>query len=183
MQVITSTPTTFAPLQARWIPCSDRFVSVGSFQDGKGAITVTQIKQDLSCVNVRTIENSSAFRCVTMDVSPTCLRRLTTGQYDGSVSIWDLQHTQNSVWSASHTNLVNSVNASPGSSRPEFVSSSRDGCVYIWDTRMQGKPVISIQSDKNRTITSERSQPDPWVAKYGLLSLLPTNITSHTSIY
>lgn len=159
MDCLASVPTHFIPLQSKWIPHSDRFITLGSFKDGKGALSLHQLDQNLEIKTIRNIEISTGFRCGSFGISPSCLRMLTTGQYDGTVSTWDLQHLDTPVWTNKHSNLVNYIDTPTNNSRPEFLSASRDGSINIWDSRTKD-PVISISSDSNQN-------DDPWVAKFG----------------
>lgn len=164
MECLASLPTHFVPLQAKWVPNSDRFITLGAFKDGKGGLSINQLDQNLECHTLRTIEKPTGFRCCSFGIPPYCLRMLTTGQYDGTVSTWDLQHFDSPVWTGKHENLVNYIDTPPNNSRPEFLSASRDGLICLWDSRTKN-PVLSIKSDT-------KQKDDPWVAKFGLFLVL-----------
>ena len=159
MEIWSNIQSTFAPLQTRWIPNSNKFVIVGSHKDGKGAIKVWQIDQFGKNVAIKSeLETTTGLRCCTFGLEPVALRRLVTGQYCGKVSAWDLEHSSIPIWSVSHKQLVNSVDCPKYSGRPEVLSSSRDGLVNLWDTRVPNKPVISFES----------GNIDCWVARFGI---------------
>ena len=161
MELLSSAPVVFSPLKGLWVPHSDRLVVVGAYPDGKGAFSVRKVDQDLRIQPLRDVEKASGFRCAAMGVQPSVLRQVVTGQYNGQVSLWDLDHLQSPVWSGKHSQLVNSVHCgdSKSSTRPEILSSCRDGTVNLWDTRVADRPVMLLRS-------SSRSS-DCWVAKFG----------------
>ena len=160
MEVISSVACSYTPLSSKWMPQSNRFVSVGSYKDGKGVISIQELDQDLNCRTIRNLEFDSGFRCCSFGVEPKALRRLVTGQYNGNVSVFDLEHPQTPVWSAKEDTLINSVDTPFHSSRPEFLSTSRNGNVSLWDTRVFNSPVITLKSD-------DSTLQDCWIGKFG----------------
>ena len=164
----------FTPHDTRWIPCSARFVCSGITSSGKGALTIYELSQGdlkitLDCPTAR----SQGIKCTTFGASRLEERNLAMGDYGGGLTIRDLERATNAdkdtspgdVFSVNaHDGIINSIDGIGGTSighgAPELVTGGRDGCVRVWDPRVN-HPVVCLEPEEG---TSRR---DCWSVAFG----------------
>jgi WD40 repeat protein len=77
------------------------------------------------------VEKHSAFKCSSFGASFLEDRHLATGDFEGRVSMWDLQKLELPVWTVKgHSQIVNCIDGIGGlvgGGAPEIVTGSRDG--------------------------------------------------------
>lgn len=140
--------TAFTPFEARWIPASARFIVAGSFAKGTGAIQVfgmegTEIKK------LAETEKKIGIKCCTFGASLFETRSLATGDHGGFLNLWDIENMEKSTFCVkAHSLIVNCIDGCGGQNigfgAPELVTGSRDGCVKVWDPRVN-EPVASLE--------------------------------------
>lgn len=141
----------FTPFEARWVPYSARFCIMGQNPRATGALKVFEMEKGAVKEIASLPEQPKGFKCGTFHASQIEERHLATGDYDGNLAIWDLDHLSNGkpVWSVkAHEKIVNCVEGcgglNTGGGAPELVTGSRDGTVRVWDVR-QKDPVLSLE--------------------------------------
>ncbi|CAG8444927.1 5143_t:CDS:2 [Funneliformis mosseae] len=142
---------TFGTYAVRWIPSSAKFVVLGQHPRGTGLFQVYELdEQELVLVEER--ETGGALKCGTFGASSLNSRHLATGDFDGRLALWDLEHTEAPVFSIkAHSSIINDIAGCGGSitsshGPPELATASRDGTVKIWDIRQKNQPVVKIGS-------------------------------------
>ena len=134
---------------AKWIPCSAKFVTLGSHPRGTGALQI----YELSHANLKLVketEKSSSLKCGTFGASSLQQRHLATGDFAGRLMVWDLERLDvPSHTFKAHKEIINGIDGcgglGVGAGAPEILTGSRDGCVKVWDVRQKGKPVASME--------------------------------------
>ena len=167
--------TNFTPFQTYWIPNSSKLISVGQFNSQKGKILIQQLQNNFTTNSsdnspllqtTYEIEKSSPIRCAAFGIYPVEHRYLITGQFNGCISIWDINNgLELPIWSSNssnvkHNTIVNSIATTNKNGRPEFLSSSRNGEIFLWDARTPS-PVISFESKKS-------PKADCWSVRFGI---------------
>lgn len=71
----------------KWIPCSAKFVVVGSMPRGTGIIEIFEINSG-EAKKIKEFEKSYEFKCCTFGASSDIERRLATGNFKGTLEIW-----------------------------------------------------------------------------------------------
>lgn len=71
----------------KWIPCSAKFVVVGSLPRGTGTIEIFEITAG-EAKKMKTIERPNSFKSCTFGASNDVERRLATGDFKGTLEIW-----------------------------------------------------------------------------------------------
>jgi WD repeat-containing protein 92 len=82
----------------------------------------------------------------------TSIIKQACGDYDGKLCIYDLERNDLPVYSVqAHSSIVNAIDGmggvEVGYGAPELVTGSRDGCVRVWDPRVQ-QPVLSLEPEE-----------------------------------
>jgi len=154
----------FTPFDTRWVPQSARFVVLGQMPRATGVIRVCSLNQG-KCEKLAETEQPKGFKCGTFGASAIEDRHLATGDYVGNVSVWDLEHLKKPIWNVKgHDLIVNAIDGAGGlgigNGAPELVTGSRDGCVRVWDTRMED-PVLSLEPVEGET------PADCWTVAFG----------------
>lgn len=158
-------PLNFTLFDTKWIPCSAKFVVLGNQPRGTGTLQIYEISHG----DVKLIHESvkpKEFRCGTFAASSLQQRHLATGNFEGTLQIWDLEDTSFPVYSVKgHKEIINSIDGvgglGIGEGAPEIVTGSRDGSVKVWDPRQKDKPVAVMES-KN-----EDTRRDCWSVAFG----------------
>jgi len=155
---------TYVVYDTRWVPSSARMVVLGCHPRGTGALQVMSLSRGGLEIEVEA-EKHSAFKCGTFGASSLAERHLATGDFDGRLSIWDLDRTEMPVYSVkAHDVIVNSIDGcgglNIGGGAPELVTGSRDGTVRVWDPRQRDTPVASLEPE-------EGSGRDCWSVAFG----------------
>ncbi|XP_055880420.1 dynein axonemal assembly factor 10-like [Biomphalaria glabrata] len=149
----------------KWIPCSAKFVALGNYSRGTGAIQIYEISQgDVQIV--RDVEKSKAFKCGTFGASSLQNRYLATGDFSGKLQIWDLETLDLPLYSAqAHKEIINCIDGvgglGVGEGAPELVTGSRDGTVKVWDPRQKNEPVATMEPGEGET------HRDCWTVAFG----------------
>uniref|UniRef100_A0A7S3K1G1 WD repeat-containing protein 92 n=1 Tax=Aureoumbra lagunensis TaxID=44058 RepID=A0A7S3K1G1_9STRA len=140
---------TYTPYETRWIPCSARFVCAGITPKAKGILQVYELKDgQMSLAEER--QKAFGIKCGTFGASSFTQRSIATGDYDGGLAIWDLERLDTPSYSISkaHKSIINGIDGAGGlgvgGGAPELVTGSRDGCVRVWDPRVN-EAVISLE--------------------------------------
>lgn len=150
---------------AKWIPCSAKFVVLGNYARGTGALQIYEISHgDVKLVHEA--EKPKEFKCGTFAASSLEQRHFATGNFEGKLQIWDLEKTRDPVYSVkAHKEIINSIDGvgglGIGEGAPEIVTGSRDGSVKVWDPRQKDKPVAVMEAKK------EDTRRDCWAVAFG----------------
>ncbi|KAL3914778.1 MAG: hypothetical protein SGPRY_007503 [Prymnesium sp.] len=135
----------------KWIPCSARFVLLGSPARQTGLIQIySLVKGD---VELQTeLERPKAFKCGTFGASTLAERHLATGDFAGGLDMWDLENLTQPIFSCkAHETIINAVDGCgglKGAGAPEIATGGRDGCVHVWDPRQKDRPVASMEPEE-----------------------------------
>lgn len=149
----------------KWIPCSAKFVVLGSHARGTGAIQIYELSHgQLNCV--KEIEKAKALKCGTFGASSLQQRYLATGDFDGRMQIWNLETPELPVYSVhGHKEIINTIDGvgglGIGEGAPEIVTGSRDGAVKVWDPRQKNDPVATMEPSEGET------KRDCWAVAFG----------------
>ncbi|KAH9507210.1 WD repeat-containing protein 92 [Bulinus truncatus] len=149
----------------KWIPCSAKFVALGNYPRGTGAIQIYEISQgDVKIV--KDVEKSKAFKCGTFGASSLQSRHLATGDFSGKLQIWNLESLDLPIYTAqAHKEIINCIDAvgglGVGEGAPEIVTGSRDGTVKVWDPRQKNDPVATMEPGEGET------RRDCWTVAFG----------------
>uniref|UniRef100_A0A6U3D2A9 Uncharacterized protein n=1 Tax=Lotharella globosa TaxID=91324 RepID=A0A6U3D2A9_9EUKA len=144
----------FTPFETRWIPCSPRFVCLGSNPKGTGALVVYELHKG-KLKEATKLTTPLGLKCGTFGASFFEKRQVATGDYGGHLNIWDLNDLKKPVYTAkAHSSIINCIDGvgglNIGYGAPEIVTGSRDGCVRVWDPR-QTSAVCSIEPAQGET--------------------------------
>lgn len=151
------------PYDVKWIPSSARFVVAGLKPRGTGCLQVYELDVGKATLSAET-EKKHGFKCMTFGAASLEERHLATGDYGGQMSIWDLERTSAPVFNVqAHTSLVNAIDGVAGlgigAGAPEIVTAGRDGCVRLWDPRVQ-EPQLSLEPEEGKA-------RDCWAVAFG----------------
>jgi len=149
----------------KWVPCSARFVVVGSHPKGTGAIQVFEMSQKELKVT-KSYEKKESLKCCTFAASSLQERHLATGSFSGKLETWDLERGEMPVYSVkAHTEIINCIDGCGGLGigigAPEIVTGSRDGAVKVWDVRQNDDPVALMQPKEGE------ARRDCWAVAFG----------------
>ncbi len=141
----------YTPFDARWIPCSSRFVCLGQNPRGTGAMSIFELRKG-ELKEATKVTAPKGFKCGTFGASFFEQRQIATGDCEGNLNVWDISDLKKPVFTVkAHKNFVNCIDGigglNIGSGAPELVTGGRDGCVRVWDPR-QTSPVCSIEPAK-----------------------------------
>mmetsp|Transcript_6576 Transcript_6576/g.11058 ORF Transcript_6576/g.11058 Transcript_6576/m.11058 type:complete len:357 (-) Transcript_6576:125-1195(-) len=157
-------PINFTPYDTRWVPFSARFVAMGIHSNAKGALNVYQLNNgDLeTLVEAKT---ANGVKCGTFGASSIEERHIATGDHAGKLVIYDLEHTDKPVFSQqAHVSIINAIDGcgglDVGYGAPEIVTGGRDGCVRLWDPRVQ-EPVLALEPGEGQPAR------DCWTVAFG----------------
>ncbi|KMQ96723.1 wd repeat-containing protein 92-like protein [Lasius niger] len=143
----------YSLFDVKWIPCSAKFVVMGSRPRGTGIIQIYEVSSG-ELKLVKDIERSNQMNKGTFRASSLRDRHLATE--DPSIPIY----TANA-----HTQIINAIDgvagASVGCGAPELVTGSRDGSVKVWDPRQKGRPVAVMEPKEGE------SRRDCWSVAFG----------------
>ena len=163
----------YTPHETKWIPSSARFVSCGITPRSKGILKVFELsngelKTTVDCPELL----SHGIKCATFGASRVEERNVAVGDYKGGLSVFNLERCDNASGDKAkpifavqaHNSMVNAIDGIGGTSlgcgAPEIVTGGRDGCVRVWDTRVN-HAVVCFEPEKG---TSPR---DCWAVCFG----------------
>lgn len=148
----------------KWIPCSARFVSLGSPPRQTGLIQIYSLTAGDVELQAE-LERPKAFKCGTFGQSTISERHLATGDFAGGVAIWDLERLQDPIFQCKgHETIINCIDGCgglKGAGAPEIATGGRDGAVHIWDPRQKDIPVASMTPDDGAPVR------DCWAVAFG----------------
>ncbi|XP_066599215.1 dynein axonemal assembly factor 10 [Prorops nasuta] len=155
----------YSLFDTKWVPCSTKFVVMGSKARGTGILQIYEISNG-ELKLVKDIEKSTPVKCGTFKASNLRDRYLATGDFMGKLNVYDLEDPSLPIYTANaHTEIVNAIDGMGGQTigcgAPELVTGSRDGSVKVWDLRQKSKPV-AIMETKN-----DKIHRDCWTVTFG----------------
>jgi hypothetical protein len=142
----------FTPYDVKWIPCSARFVVVGSHARGTGALEIYGF--DASHARLKVLSSSEkkdGIKCATFGASLYENRQVATGDYKGALNVYDLEKLEKPVFSApqAHASIVNAIDGvgglNVGFGAPEIATAGRDGnanTMRVWLPRTHAHVAI-----------------------------------------
>jgi|Transcript_49798 WD40 repeat protein len=152
---------TYTPFETRWIPASNRFIAAGNYARNTGCLIVYQLSRG-ELKQVHEVEKPHPFKCMTFGQSPLEDRKLATGDFQGNLSIWDIEKFDKPVFTVkAHKSIINKIDGALHSGPPELVTGSRDGSVKVWDARQSEKPVANLEP------ASADTARDCWCVSFG----------------
>ncbi|XP_034250555.1 WD repeat-containing protein 92 isoform X1 [Thrips palmi] len=155
----------YSLFDCRWMPCSAKFVVMGSLPNSSGVIQLYEISGgDLKLI--KEFKSDKAFKCGTFGGSKLSSRLLATGDFDGRLHLWDFEKPDSPAYSCkAHKEIINCIDGvgglSTGCGAPEIVTGSRDGSVKVWDPRQKDKPVAVMEPEEGET------KRDCWAVGFG----------------
>mmetsp|Transcript_11855 Transcript_11855/g.19310 ORF Transcript_11855/g.19310 Transcript_11855/m.19310 type:complete len:361 (-) Transcript_11855:1490-2572(-) len=158
----------YTPYETRWIPSSARLAVMGLKAKGTGVIEVFELDSG-KFTPVLSKEKAHGIKCATFGASTLEERNIAVGDFAGNVSIYDLEDANVPIWSVKgHETLINCIDGCGGMNigcgAPEIVTGSRDGCVKVWDPRVE-KPVISLEPNGDPEDPNDKR--DCWSVAFG----------------
>ncbi|XP_051170424.1 dynein axonemal assembly factor 10 [Leptopilina boulardi] len=155
----------YSLFDAKWIPSSAKFVTLGSKPRGAGIIQIYEITNGELKV-IKDIERPTPIKCGTFKASDHRNRHFATGDFKGKLHIYDLENPSMPIYTAdAHKEIINSIDgvagSKVGSGPPELVTGSRDGTVKVWDPRQNDRPVTVIEP------TDCETRRDCWAVAFG----------------
>jgi WD40 repeat protein len=140
---------TITIFETLWVPCSARFVALGSTARNTGALYIYELEGN-KLKKLKEAEKHNSFKCGTFAASSLVERHLATGDFKGTLFVWDLERLSLPIWHVkkAHDTIVNAMDGCGGLNigygAPEIVTGGRDGRVRIWDQRQKDDPVVSF---------------------------------------
>ncbi|KAI3380119.1 hypothetical protein SNEBB_001205 [Seison nebaliae] len=151
---------------AKWLPCTAKFICLGSTPQNKGMLQIYQLEKD-GIKKISESLKSNSFKCGTFGASLPGTRHLATGNFDGGLSIFDIEKDLMPTYisSKAHDEIINCIDGvgglEMGVGAAEIVTGSRDGKVRVWDARQKDYPVAQIEPDENE------DKRDCWSVAFG----------------
>ena len=149
--------------ETKWIPSSARFVLLGSPARQTGMLQIYQLNGGSIELEAE-VERPKSFKCGTFGATTLAERRMATGDFVGTLAIWDLERLKETMVVKAHDTIINCVDGCgglKGAGAPELATGSRDGCVHVWDPRQQDRPVASMQPQPGEAVR------DCWSVAFG----------------
>ena len=161
----------FTPHETKFIPGSAKIVCCGISPSSKGALRIYELEREGTKDLFNDISfKSQGIKCATFGASRFGAHHVAMGDYGGSLSVCDLERSISSegkdageLFSVkAHEGLVNAIDGIGGVTcgAPELATGGKDGCVKIWDTRVNNA-VVTLNADKSS------SARDCWSVAFG----------------
>lgn len=149
----------------KWVPKSAKFVVLGGYARGTGAIQVYELSQR-DCTKVTEKETTTSIKCGTFGASSLQSRNLATGDFNGNLDVWDLETLSAPKYHVkAHNEIINAIDGvgglGVGEGAPELVTGSRDGTVKVWDVRKKDSPVANMEPEEGQDAR------DCWTVAFG----------------
>lgn len=157
----------FTPHDSKWIPGSARIVCSGISPSSTGAIRIYELEKE----GTKDVYHNPAFRphgikCSTLGACRSGDECIATGDYVGNLAICNLerQGKDGEIFSVNaHEGIINAIDGIGGRGTttcgtPELATGGKDGCVKIFDPRVD-KAVVTLKPDK--------SARDCWTVAFG----------------
>jgi len=151
--------------ETKWVPCSARFVVLGSPARQTGMIQIYNlVRSDAELIGE--LERPKSFKCGTFGHSALSERKLATGDFAGELAIWDLERLTEPTFCVpqAHSTIINAIDGCgglKGAGAPEIATGGRDGCVHVWDPRQPDRPVASMEPEEGMPVR------DCWTVSFG----------------
>ncbi|KAI8384877.1 WD40-repeat-containing domain protein [Radiomyces spectabilis] len=157
-------PLGFTPYDVKWVLHSARLCVIGATGHSTGRIGVYRMEEKhLTLVNET--ETSTVVRCGTFEAAEAHMRHVATGDFEGRLQIWDIEHLELPFASVkAHRSIINCIDGIGGAQDKgarELVTGSRDGCVKVWDQRQLEKPIFTARPK------DDASASDIWAVAFG----------------
>lgn len=154
----------FTPYDTKWIPMSAQFVCLGIHPNAKGALQILQLNKGALEI-VTDSQQANGIKCGTFGSSPIEERHLATGDHVGKLCIYDLERISSPIYSQqAHKSIINAIDGigglEVGYGAPEIVTGGRDGCVRLWDPRVN-EPVLALEPGEGQPAR------DCWAVAFG----------------
>ena len=160
--VLVDKQVTYFPYDCKWVPSSNRFISVGGFSRGTGILQIYATTDGVSNIKLLTeAEKPTPIKCATFAGSFPDARHVATGDFEGGLSIWDPEDLSVPLYAVRDAHRGTIVNAIAGCAEapgaPEIATGGHDGRACVWDPRLSTGPVVEIVS----------KSPDCWCVALG----------------
>ena len=111
------------------------------------------------------IQKPTGIKCGTFGASSIEERYISVGDHAGLLSIYDLDRPESAVFSQqAHTSIINAIDGCGGLGigygAPEILTGGRDGCVRLWDPRVN-YPVLALEPNEGQVAR------DCWTVAFG----------------
>ncbi|XP_058835481.1 dynein axonemal assembly factor 10 [Topomyia yanbarensis] len=138
----------YSVFDVKWIPCSAKFVVIGSKPKGTGILQVYQLNRG-ELDKLKEVEKPKSFKCCSFGASRLRETQLAVGDFVGKLAIYDVERLGDAVYQVeAHSGIINAIDAIGGTTincgAPEIVTGGRDGSVKVWDPRQKNSPVAHI---------------------------------------
>uniref|UniRef100_A0A674P976 Dynein axonemal assembly factor 10 n=1 Tax=Takifugu rubripes TaxID=31033 RepID=A0A674P976_TAKRU len=155
----------YTVFDSKWIPCSARFICLGNFPRGTGVMQIYEVQRG-EVQLIKEVEKPKPLKCGTFGATSLQQRHIATGDFDGNLSIWNLEMPGTPVYTVkAHKEIVNCIDGAGGlgmaDGAPEIVTGSRDGTVKVWDPRQKDTPVANMEPVEGET------KRDCWTVAFG----------------
>lgn len=154
---------TYTPFDFKWIPCSPRFIVAGQTPKAKGILQVYKMKEGKLEI-IQEWVKGNGYKCSTFGASSITNRELAVGDFDGKMSILDIETGKSTFEVHEHKSIINTIDGIGGSGNigpAEILTGGRDGYAYLWDPRTK-KPSITFKPNLN-----EKILPECWATAFG----------------
>ncbi|XP_065076828.1 dynein axonemal assembly factor 10 [Ochlerotatus camptorhynchus] len=141
----------YSIFDVKWIPCSAKFVVVGSKPKGNGILQIYELNRG-ELDKVIEVEKPKSFKCCSFGASRLRETQLATGDFVGKLAIYDVERLEQPVYEVAeaHTGIINAMDAIGGTTincgAPEIVTGGRDGSVKVWDPRQNDSPAAHVSA-------------------------------------
>ena len=164
IKTIIAKSINYTPFDIHWLPYSTKMVSIGETFDTKGILQIHNLYRGRLSLDCEYIQDYPS-KCSTFGISSFASRDLALGDFDGNLSIIDLERGKfNYEIKKAHKSIIQSIDglgAKNNQGPPEIVTGGKDGLVKIWDVRSDKSCIILEPKDIKKNI------PECWTVAYG----------------